>query len=496
MTDNEPGVYEETPIDVAIIGAGFAGMGAAIQIQERLPEHTFVIFEAASSPGGTWRDNTYPGCGCDVPSHMYSFSFEQNPDWSKAYSDQGEILEYIERVFEKYQLGANTRFDTRVVNAEFDVSRQHWVLTCKGGQRFFARYVIAATGPLVKPSYPNVPGIDSFPGDLLHTARWDHSVDLKNKRVAVVGTGASAIQLIPELAKKVDELVVLQRTPPWITPRHNRRYTDKEKARFRRFPFLQRAFRNAIYWRLEALALGLTQRPEWMTFVEGLAKKHIERGIRDPELRRKVTPSYRAGCKRILVSDDYYPALDQNHVTLIDEPLISIEANAVVTENTRHEVDAVVFGTGFAVTEFMAGLEVIGAEGKSLRDYWKERGGIEAYYGLCVEHFPNMFALVGPNTGLGHNSIVFMIEAQVHWIIEALRFVKRREKRGIDVKSEAQREFNKGLKERLAETVWQTGCQSWYLDESGHNFSLWPGFTFEYWIRTRAFQPEHFRLLE
>ncbi len=488
-TNGARNVQQQTT-EVAIIGAGFAGLGMAIRLRQE-GEENFVVFEAADRVGGTWRDNTYPGCGCDVPSHLYSYSFEPRPQWSRAYSPQQEILEYIEYCVAKNNLTPKIRFSTPIEKAEYDEVKQRWCLTSKAGEVFFARYLVAGTGPLAKPSYPNVPGRETFKGAQFHSARWDHDYDLKGKKVAVIGTGASAIQFVPAILPEVAELTLFQRTPPWIMPRPDRAYTEGEKERFARHPRLQRLYRNAIYWRMEATAMGLTVKPEWMKFVAKLGRKHINSQVEDPELRAKVTPDYLPGCKRILVSNNYYPALASPKANVVTDSIEAITEKGVRTANDEYEVDAILYGTGFAVTEFMADMKLVGRDGMELHDRWQK--GIEAYYGMCVSGFPNFFILVGPNTGLGHNSIIFMIEAQVNWILRALKSTRRRGAGVLDVQEKVQRDFNGRIHQRLADSVWQSGCQSWYLDQNGHNFSLWPGFTVEYWARTQRFQPDHFR---
>jgi cation diffusion facilitator CzcD-associated flavoprotein CzcO len=475
---------QQREISIAIIGAGFAGLGMAIQLEQR-GIHSYTLFEGASRVGGTWRDNTYPGCACDVPSHLYSFSFERNPDWSHNYSPQPEILAYLERCTDKYGVRSHIRFDTWITKARWDDEAKVWCLESSAGERFVADVLVAGTGPLRTPSIPEIPGLDTFPGEVMHSARWSHDYDFAGKRVASVGTGASAIQFVPELAKEVDRLHLFQRTPAWVMPRIDGAFPEAWKARFRKYPALTFGFRNFIYWAAEGLGTGFFVDTRVNRWRERIATKHMASVITDPALREKLTPDYVMGCKRVLFSNDYYPALARDNVEVISSGVERVEGSAVVaTDGTRREVDAIVFGTGFAVTEFLAPLEVKGRGGLDLNEAWRD--GAEAYYGMTVSGFPNAFILVGPNTGLGHNSIVFMIEAQVHYVIQCIERLRARELASIEVRPAAQRQFNQRIQERLQDVVWNTGgCVSWYLDENGKNVTLWPGYTTEYWLRTR-----------
>ncbi|MEM7605721.1 MAG: NAD(P)/FAD-dependent oxidoreductase [Myxococcota bacterium] len=477
----------DEPLAFAVIGAGFAGVGMAIGLLDE-GESNFLVFERSDRLGGTWRDNTYPGCGCDVPSHLYSYSFEPNANWSRVYSSASEILAYLEYCAAKYSVLPHIRFRCGVHSAHFD--GEVWALETDQGTHY-ARYLVGATGPLAVPSMPAIKGRDSFAGPAFHSARWDHSVQLAGKRVGVIGTGASAIQLIPEVAKVAKEVHVFQRTPAWVMPRPDRAYTAREKRAFERFPTLHRAYRNAIYWAMESQALALVSQRSLLRFVKTISRYNIAKAIDDPALQRRVTPDYEPGCKRILISNDYYPALAKRHVHVRGAP-DAIEPEGVREDGTFTPLDALVYSTGFKATEFLHGLEVVNAEGTSLNGHWAQN--IEAYFGLCVAGFSNLFMLIGPNTTLGHNSMIFMIEAQVHWIRQAYRFAKRRGLRRLGVKDAAERAFNRSLRKRLGASVWSSGCQSWYLDERQQNFSIWPSYTVEYWLRTRRFQPEDFHL--
>lgn len=484
---------EGSALSVAIIGTGFAGIGMAIKLEERgFTDYT--IFESASQVGGTWRDNTYPGCACDVPSHVYSYSFERNPDWSRHFSPQAEILEYIEACVDKYGVRPHIRFDTPIASARWDEDEDLWRLESAAGERFSARVLVAGTGPLRLPRMPDLPGLEDFQGPAFHSARWDHDVDLTGKRVAVVGTGASAVQFVPQIAEDVEELHIFQRTAPWVMAKPDGEISDTWRERFRKHPSLTFGLRNLIYWGMEAMGTGFfvdTRLNEWR---QKMALEYMAETIDDPALREKLTPDYVMGCKRILFTNDYYPTLNRENVELLASGVREVRGNTIVaSDGTEREVDAIIFGTGFEVSSFLAPMKVYGRGGVELRESWKS--GVEAYYGVNVAGFPNMHILVGPNTGLGHNSIVFMIEAQVHFAMEQIERMRRDDLATIDVLPAAQREFTKGIQARLQDVVWNNGgCMSWYLDEHGKNVTLWPGYTVEYWLRTRRVKWAHFAL--
>jgi cation diffusion facilitator CzcD-associated flavoprotein CzcO len=470
-------------IPIAIIGAGFSGLAMAIQLQKR-GIHSFTIYEAGDEVGGTWRDNTYPGCACDVPSHLYSLSFAPKADWTRKFGEQAEILEYLKDVTDAHGLRPHIRFSTRIVAARFDEDAACWRLTTGDGREVTAKVVVSGTGPLSQPAFPDIEGLDRFEGKLFHSARWDHDYDLTDKTVAVVGTGASAIQIVPAIAPTVKQLHLFQRTPPWVMPKPDRAFSPLEKRLFAASPRLRRAYRALTYWTRELQAVGFVASPKVLDFFSRFAREHIRAQIDDPDLREKVTPDYRMGCKRILPSNDYYPALNRDDVEVIPHGVARVtERGLVAADGTEREVDAIVFATGFDVSAFMSAMEVRGLGGRDLDEVWQ--GGAEAYYGLAVSGFPNLYLLIGPNTGLGHNSMVFMIEAQVHYILQCIERLRREELDYLDVRDAEQRAFNASLQDRMKDTVWSSGCRSWYLDENGKNFTLWPGFTFEYWLRTR-----------
>lgn len=469
---------------IVIIGSGFAGLCMAIRLKQA-GYHRFVILEKNDDLGGTWRDNTYPGCACDVPSHMYSFSFELNPYWSRMFAPQQEIWDYMRRCADSYGVAAHIRYGAAVERMEWDDTTGRWSVVTAAGEVFTARAIVSGIGALHVPSIPEIPGAERFTGAAFHSAQWDWSCDLAGKRVAVVGTGASAIQFIPEIAKQAGHVVVFQRTPPWIHPRPDFEIPPAVRATFAAAPPVMRAFRAGIYWMLEARAAGFAVHPRLMAPLQRMARRHIARQIGDPALRAKVTPDYTIGCKRILLSSDYYPALTSPNVDLVTGPIARITENGLVcADGSAYDVDVIIYGTGFKTIEAVAELNVAGHDGVKLQDVW--RGGIEAYHGITVAGFPNFFLLLGPNTGLGHNSVVFMIESQVRHVMSCLRLIAANNAETIEVEVSALRRFNDGIQRRLRRAVWsEGGCKSWYLDADGVNRALWPGFSFEYWARTR-----------
>ncbi len=469
---------------IVIIGSGFAGLCMAIRLKQA-GYHHFLILEKNDDLGGTWRDNQYPGCACDVPSHMYSFSFELNPAWSRMFAPQTEIWEYMRRCVDKYGIAAHIRFGRSVERMEWDDAIGRWRIATATGEAYTARAIVSGIGALHVPSIPEIPGADQFAGPAFHSAQWDQSCDLSGRRVAVIGTGASAIQFIPEIAQHAARVHVFQRTPPWIHPRPDFEIPPAVRATFAAVPPVMRAFRDGIYWLLEARAAGFAVDPRLMAPLQWMAQRHIERQVRDPALRAKVTPDYTIGCKRILLSSDYYPALTRPNVDLITDPVAEITpAGLTCADGSSYDADVIIYGTGFKTVEAVAELNVAGRDGVKLQDVW--RGGVEAYHGITVAGFPNFFLLLGPNTGLGHNSVIFMIESQVQHVLSCLRMLARRSGETIEVRAAAQRRFTDGIQRRLRGAVWsEGGCTSWYLDAEGVNRALWPGFSFEYWARTR-----------
>ena len=467
--------------DIVIVGAGFAGLGMGIAL-DKAGRGDYVILEKASEIGGTWRENTYPGCACDIRSLLYSFSFEPKRDWSRQFPRQPEILDYLHQVVDSYDLARRIQFGAEVVAMAYDDSAGRWTVRLADGRSASCRVLMTAMGPLHQPNIPAIPGAGSFAGPQFHSAQWDHGVDLTGKRVAVIGTGASAIQLVPQAAAKAARVTVFQRTPPWVMPKPDRPFTDRQHKLFSVVPGLQRAYRWLIYWEAEWTIVTFTN-PRLAGLGERMARAHISKQISDPDLRRKVTPDYRMGCKRVLLANDYYPALAQPHVDLVTEPVTGMTENGVIAaDGTEYQADVIVYGTGFHVTDAFEHADITGANGRKIAELWRD--GPEAYLGLAVAGFPNLFVLLGPNSGLGHNSMIFMIESQVHYVLKCLDLMDR--KGALAVGEEAQRRFNADLQRRLAGSVWTSGgCRSWYLDKSGVNRALWPGSTVSYWWRTR-----------
>jgi cation diffusion facilitator CzcD-associated flavoprotein CzcO len=480
----ERDVVADVVVDVAIVGTGFGGLCTAIQLVREGRGRSFVILEKADDVGGTWRANHYPGCACDVPSHLYSFSFAPNPHWTRAYAPQAEILAYLERCVFQFGLRDKIRFGAEVTDAAFDEARGRWTVRTANGLTVSARHFVLGSGALSRPSVPRLPGIERFGGRTFHSAAWDHAYDMTGRNVAVVGTGASAIQLVPHVARAAGHLDLYQRTPPWVLPRNDRAMTARERRLFARVPLARRAYRAWIYGLMEATALGFLGQPAILRLAAKAGREHIRAQIRDEALRAKVTPTYSPGCKRILIGDDYYPALSRPNVAVVTDGIREVDARGIVTEDgVHHPADAIVFATGFRPTDLLTPLTIRGEGGVDLNDAWA--GGIEAYLGTTIAGYPNFYMLTGPNTGLGHNSMVFMIEAQVNHVLALMNEVDRRGVRTARVRREAQARHNAALAPRFARSVWASGCHSWYLDARGKNVTIWPGFTVEYWWRTR-----------
>lgn len=465
-----------------IVGAGFSGLCAGIELR-RAGIHSFVILEKADGVGGTWRDNTYPGAACDIQSHLYSYSFEPNPAWSRAYGGQPEILAYLEHCATKYQLRSHLRFGQRVTRATYDAASARWTVITDRGDAFVARTLILGNGALHVPAVPELPGLGAFAGTTFHSARWDHTRDLAGRRIGVVGTGASAIQFVPQIAPQVGHLSLFQRTPPWIVPKDDRAFSVRERWAFEHVPGVQWLRRTGLYWRFES---------RWLAFRfdrinqlgEKMARDHLAQQVTDPALRARLTPDYKIGCKRVLISNDYYPALQRPNVDLVTERIERVEPRGIRTsDGTLHELDTLIFGTGFRVTDYIASMEIRGRDGIDLNDVWHDE--VRNYLGITVSGFPNMFLLMGPNTGLGHNSMVFMIEAQARYAVAAIKTLRARGARSIEVRREAEHAFRQEMSKRLDGTVWTSGCNSWYQAPDG-DVLLWPSLTLSYWLRTRT----------
>ena len=474
-------------IDVAIIGSGFAGLCMVIKLKEA-GFTDFFIAEQAQTLGGTWRDNHYPGCACDVQSHVYSFSFAPNPNWTRQFAPQAEIRAYLEHCAARFGLTPYLRFGMGLTRAVFDEPQQRWQLSFSDGRQVSARVLVSGMGGLSRPALPAIPGLDSFKGKRFLSQQWDHDYALKGKRVAVIGTGASAIQFVPQIAPQVAHLDLFQRTPPWIMPKPDRAVSPFERWLFKHLPFTQRLVRSAFYWALEGRVVGFALHPRLMKMVQKIALRHLRKQVARPSLRKTLTPDYTIGCKRVLISNDYYPALSRSNVEVVTDRVLRIEADGVITaDGIKHPADCLIFGTGFQASDPLPRDCIIGRAGIDLMDAWGD--GAHAYKGTTVPGYPNLFLIVGPNTGLGHNSMILMIEAQVSYILDALRQMQRQRIATLEVKPAVEQAYNRQLQDKLKRTIWNTGgCQSWYLDpRTGKNTTLWPGSTWRFKQITRHF---------
>jgi len=487
-------VSTEIAVDVLIIGGGFSGLCMGIKLREE-GMSSFLILEKSADVGGTWWDNRYPGCACDIPSHLYSFSFEPSNEWTRMYPGQQEIHEYLKRCVDRYKLAPHIRLNTRFDEAAWDETAGVWRASAQDGTRIQARVLVSGMGALHVPRYPDLKGLDCFKGAAFHSAAWDPRVELQGKNVAVVGTGASAIQFVPQIAPRVGRLHLFQRTPPWIVPRLDFAFTENWKRRFRRIPLTRWALRQYIFWRQEFRVLGFLGNESIRKKAEAIALRHLARRIKDPRMREALTPQYQLGCKRVLVSDDYFPALNLPNVELVTDAIAEVREHSIVTQDGEERpIDVLIFGTGFRATEPLIGCRVVGRAGVEIHDAWGKR--MSAYLGVTVAGFPNFFMLLGPNTGLGHNSVVLMIEAQVRYAMKCLKLMKRRKQRVIEVRAESQERFVAEIYRRMGGTVWQSGgCKSWYQDQgTGEITTLWPASVIAYLRRTRAVSAADYEL--
>jgi cation diffusion facilitator CzcD-associated flavoprotein CzcO len=475
-----------------VIGAGFSGLGMAIRF--RMDGRTdFVVLEKAGDLGGTWLGNTYPGCGCDIPSHVYSYSFAQNPGWTHTYPPQREILAYLNRLADRYQLREAIRFGVEMTSARWDADESRWHVTTSTGQVYVAQFLVTAIGSLHIPYVPRLPGLERFTGAVFHSSRWDHDLDLTGKRVAVIGTGSSAVQFVPKIAEEVGKLHLFQRTPAWILPKSEAPTPRWLRAALRWVPGLQRAYRALLYWQLEARAIPFNYVPALIRGGQTMALRHMHRSIADPALRAKLTPNYKLGCKRVVMSDDFYPALCRDNVELVTDWITEVgEDHVVDTAGVRRQVDAIIFGTGFHVTDAFHRQHITGRDGRDLGSQWRD-GGNETHLGITTAGYPNLFFLLGPNTTVGHNSTVFMIESQIRYVAKAIRYADRTRAGTIEVTRAAQDRYQADIQRRLVRGVWNTGCDTWFLDSKGVNRALWPGFSWQYRLRTRTFDPADYQ---
>lgn len=482
-----------TDFPIAIIGAGFAGIGTAIQLKKAGID-SFTIFERAGEIGGTWRDNTYPGAACDVPSHAYSLSFEQIPTWSRRFAPSGEIQAYLLGITDKWKLRDHMRMNTEIVDACFDEAAGSWTLTTGEDESFTARVVVSCVGGLVDPAMPDIKGMQSFEGELFHTARWNHDYDLAGRRVAVIGTGASAVQVVPEVAREAEHLDVYQRSPAWVVPKHDKLYSEGYKRMLGRFPSLLRASRFTKYWLSELMGPIIFLDNERLSKIgEKGSLAHLRAQVKNPELREKLTPNFQFGCKRILISDEYWSSFEQPNVELVTDPIEEIKGGGIETKDgSFREVDAIIVATGFALGLANAPFPITGRAGRTLDEAWKD--GAVAYKGMNVSGFPNWFILMGPNTGPGHTSVLVYTEAQIAHTVAAIKKLEQEKLRYVDVRQDVQDRYNQRLQARMKHMVWSTGCNSWYLSADGSNHSLYPGFAAEYALRARRFRARDYEI--
>lgn len=478
-------------VRIVIIGSGFSGIGAAIRLKQSGIED-FVILERAGDLGGVWRDNSYPGCACDVESHLYEYSFAPNPDWSRRYSPAAEIWEYLRQCAERFGVTPHIRYRETVADVSWDEAAARWQVTTSSGS-YSASLVVAATGALSEPRMPDLPGLDSFTGPVFHSARWDHGVDLTGKRVAVLGTGASAVQFVPAIQPKVGRLIVFQRTPAWVVPRDDHAFSAATRAMFRRFPLVKRALRGRITATREMLGVGF-RHPAVMQLTSVIGHRHLRKSVPDPALRARLTPDFLIGCKRVLVSDDYLPALTRPNVEVVSGGAVRVTPRGVVgADGVEREADVIVCGTGFLVTEFTFAHLIRGRDGHTLSEAWGPSP--VAHLGTTVAGFPNLFLVPGPNTGLGHSSVLLMFEAQIEHLIDTVRHMDRLQLAAVEPKPEAQAAFVADVDRRMEKTVWlKGGCRSWYLDSTGRNSTLWPGTPRQFRRRVAHFDPGEYAL--
>ncbi len=479
-------------VQVLIVGAGFSGLGMAIKLKQSGME-SFLLIEKGTDIGGTWHENRYPGCACDIPSHLYSFSFDPNPGWSRMYSGQQEIWQYLKSCASRYGIVPHIKLNTRLREAVWDEARSVWHVIAGEGLAIDARALVSGIGALHVPGFPKLPGCTTFTGPAFHSAEWNPDVPLGGKTIAVIGTGASSIQIVPQLAPIAGKLYVFQRTPAWIVPKPDFAFTEKWKRRFQRIPGVMWGFRKLLFWQHEFRVLAFLGNRRVRQSIVSIARHHLNKKIKDPKLREALTPRYELGCKRVLFSSDFYPALTRENVELVTDNIAEVRSGSIVTQDGKQRpVDVMVYCTGFRVTEPLIGIRLVGRGGLEIHGAWRDR--MSAYLGITVSGFPNLFMLLGPNTGLGHNSVVLMIEAQIRYVMSCLKLMRRRNWKSMNLKPEAQKRFLDRVVQRMSRTVWQTGgCHSWYQDQkTGENTTLWPGSVVDYIRRTRSVSPDDY----
>ncbi|MEV0060908.1 NAD(P)/FAD-dependent oxidoreductase [Nocardia sp. NPDC050718] len=489
VDDRPAGDTTRRHVQVLIVGSGLSGLGTAI----RLSQHgvtDYLVIERGPDVGGTWRDNTYPGAGCDVPSHLYSYSFALNPGWSRSFSPQAEIERYLREVADRYGVRDKHKFDCAMTAARWIDADGRWEVDTSDGA-FTADFVVSAAGVLAEPNLPDIKGISSFEGEIFHSARWNHDASLAGKKVAVIGTGSSAVQIVPSIAPEVERLDVYQRTATWVMPQLNRPYLAPERFAFKHVPGLQRLIRALIYTTRELFVITQVKYPWTGLLLEAVGRVKMRLEIRDPEKRRKVLPTHRVGCKRMLVSNKFYGALDRDNVDLVTDGIAEVRARSIVTEDgTEREVDAIVLATGFHVADSPTFNLYTGRDGRTVSEA-ADAEGYQMYKGTTVANFPNMFFMLGANSGLNYTSLIYIIESQINYIVDAISTMRARGLQSFEVKVDTQRAYNKALEPKMARTVWVNGgCTSWFLDKHGNNSALWPDFSFRYRKLVRHFDIE------
>lgn len=476
---------------VVVVGAGFAGVGLGVRLR-RAGIEDFVILERNPSVGGTWFEHTYPGCQCDIPTHLYSYSFARNPNWSRLYPLQEEILEYVRDVAERHGVTPHVRFGTEMEHSRWDEASSRWRVRTSGGE-LSCDVLVSAIGATAEPCDPDIPGWESFAGTRFHSARWDREHDLSGERVAVIGTGCAAAQFVPIIQPRVASLTVFQRTPGWVMPHPDRAVSERERRLYRLMPPAQDVQRNLYFAMYEAVGVGFRGRTRMLEPLEKQGRAHLRRQVRDPELRAKLKPHYRFGCKRPILSNDFYPALTQPNVELVTDPIAHVEEHAIVTaEGTRHELDTIITATGYRYNQSRLVKRVVGATGKDLGEVWDRSP--RAYLGSTVPGFPNMFILLGPNA-IGINSVIFTLESQINYVMSALQAMDRLRARRIEVRADALKRYVEEVDRRSRGSVWTDGgCTAYYLDPAGRNYAIYPGFAAEFRQRTRRFDPEPYEV--
>jgi cyclohexanone monooxygenase len=481
----------KTSLSIGIIGAGPGGLALGILLG-RAGFHDFTIFDREEDVGGTWRINTYPGLACDVKSHLYSYSFDLNPNWSRLWSGQPEILAYFQRCADKYGLRPHLRLRTDIRAARWDEETQRWCLTTAEGEQHHFDVVVSAVGLFTRPLMPELVEQEPFAGTVMHSSRWDHSVPLDGARVAVLGTGSTASQLVPELAKVADKVYSVQRSPTWILPKPDRHYTRRERWAFANLPFAKRLYRTRLWLRSESNISVIEHGSEKTQEFREIALGMLEKSVADQELRRKLTPDHPMGCKRLVFSSDYLPALTQPNVEVVTSPARYLRTQSLVTEDgTEREVDVVVCATGYAAADYLGQLDVVGERGTPLRETWSD--GAHAYLGMAVPGFPNFFMLYGPNTNVGSNSVIFMLEAQARYIVRALKYLRRRRKTYLAVRPSALADFVGKVDRWMVGTVWTTQCSNYFRAPNGRVVTQWPRSARSFWGMTRRFKPADYR---